>query len=507
MVMSVINSSASENRPPAGVDGFEEVYDGLLRTALDGRIVAANHRAVLLSGFEAGALLKLNVTGLISGLRSAMLADMSRQLAPGKFAVLEGVLRRKDGVRVSVEVALSRRAGLEEFLFALRKTRPAPVAAAGDTDPRHALMRGVFQGISDAVLVTTLTGEMVEENRRARELFQYGEQQLQETSIEHIISGLDGKTLRRFHQELASGRHSLLDAMGQRRDGTAFPAEIAVSLVHVLDRNLFVFSIRNIERRRRMLELLRMEHNALQNSASGIAMSDLDGRVRFANRAFLRLWGYALVKDVVGRNIKEFWSEKDAPAQMVAVANTGGVWHGELSSSGLNGRPFFVQVSATANKDGRGRTSGLVFSFTDITDRKRAEEAIRKEAAAQMEQAREKDDFAGQLNILSVPDVMQLIESTRKSGTLTVSDDRGGVVGAVEFIEGQAVRGVCGEERGERSVYALLGRGGAGFLFKQGSPAPEPRDIHESTMGLLLEGSRLLDEARSEEAPADEIPV
>lgn len=503
--MGVIRNADHETTPSSAFDGFEEVYDGLLRTALDGRIIAANQRSSLLSGFDAKALPGRNVTGLISGLRSSILADMAQRLGHGKFALLEGVLRRQDGGRIPVEVALSRRAGAEEFLFALRKTTPppAPEAPAGP-DPRDARMRGVFQGMSDAVLVAGLNGEIVDENRRARELFQYGEQQMRELAIEQVVSGLDASALRRFHQELASGRHSMLDALGQRRDGTTFPAEIAVSIVHVLDRNLFVFSIRNIERRRRMLDLLRMEHNALQNSASGIAMSDLDGRVRFANRAFLRLWGYAMVRDVVGRNIKDFWSEKEPPQQMVAVAGTGGVWHGELSSLGLTGRPFFVQVSATANKDGRGRTSGLVFSFTDITDRKRAEEAIRKEAAAQMEQARGKDDFAGQLNILSIPDVMQLIESTRKSGALTVSDDRGGVVGTVEFIEGQAVRGVCGPARAEQSVYALLSQGGAGFQFKQGVPAAEPREIRQSTMSLLLEGSRLLDEALSKDAPANE---
>lgn len=196
----------------------------------------------------------------------------------------------------------------------------------------------------------------------------------------------------------------------------------------------------------------------------------------------------------MGLDLHQFWMEKERAEQMMSAARGGGTWHGELSATGLSGRPFFVQVSATVNKDSRDRVAGLVFSFTDITERKRTEEAIRREADAQISQVREQDDFAGRLNIISVPDVMQLIDSTRKSGTLLVTR-ASGIVGSVEFIRGQAIRAECGGKRGAQGVYELMARGGEGFMFKQGEPESQGSEIQESTMSLLLEGSRLMDEA------------
>ena len=40
-----------------------------------------------------------------------------------------------------------------------------------------------------------------------------------------------------------------------------------------------------------------------------------------------------------------------------------------------------------------------------------------------------------------------------------------------------------------------MARGGEGFMFKQGEPESQGSEIQESTMSLLLEGSRLMDEA------------
>ena len=74
-------------------------------------------------------------------------------------------------------------------------------------------------------------------------------------------------------------------------------------------------------------------------------------------------------------------------------------------------------ATAAPNKNEIGELTGFVFSFVDVTERRAAEATIRREAEVQMKEAESGDGFAGHLNILSLVDVFQLIESTARTGS------------------------------------------------------------------------------------------
>ena len=470
---------------------LDDLYEALLVVADDGRVIAANRRAALLSGFSTSDLCATTVMSLFGGLRREHLGDLKARITAGQFTVIETALRRKDGSREAVDIGIGRTVdGEGGFLFSMRRSN-------AEGGPGKAFHRQVFQGLYDAVMVSDLKGQIVDENRRAREAFGYGDQHLSDCRLEDLVSGLDQPVLHRIYRDLAGGRFTVLDAYCIRKDKTTFPSEIAMSAIRHGDSPHLVLAIRSTERRRRMQELLRTEHNALQNAASGIAITDNEGRVRFGNRSFLHLWGYAMLKEMAGKPIRDFWNEKETAAEMVAKAAAGNTWHGELSSVGLSGKTFYVQGSAAPNRDSRERTTGLVFSFIDVTERRRAEEAIRKEAAAQMKKAREQEEFSGMLNIVSIPDVVQLVDSTRKSGVLSIMDEAGAVVSTVSFSNGQVIAARCGSSAGEAAFHLALRRGGTAFLFRQGVTEEKDPTITQSTMGLLLDGTRVLDEEKN----------
>ncbi|MBP7276336.1 MAG: PAS domain S-box protein [Kiritimatiellae bacterium] len=487
----------------------DDLYDALFLVSSTAEIRAVNNRAATISGYASDRLSGMRITELVPGLNPDVLQGLIRRTEPGKFNIVEASLRRADGQKLAVEIVVGRRVSSPELL--LLAVRKKTQRSADGSKPEHEqeavkaatrLARVIFHGTGDAVLVSDLEGNLLDANLRAREIFQRSKSEFSGGMVWDVISGLGRDEVHHVYRMLSDGKHSTLDAYGIRKDQSTFQAEISVGLARMPDRKLLVFSIRSVERRRRMIEMLRMEHNALQNTAGGIVITDTSGRIRFVNRAFLRFWGYSMARDIMGLDLKGLWAEKDRAEQMISAARGGGTWHGELSATGLSGRPFFVQVSAAVNKDTRGRVAGLVFSFTDVTERKRTEEAIRREADAQISQVREQDDFAGRLNIISVPDVMQLIDSTRKSGTLQITR-ASETVGSVEFLRGQAIRAECGGKRGAQGVYELMARGGEAFFFKQGEPNAQDQEIQESTMSLLLEGSRLMDEVgQTGEVPA-----
>ncbi len=136
----------------------------------------------------------------------------------------------------------------------------------------------------------------------------------------------------------------------------------------------------------------------------------------------------------------------------------------------------------------------LVLSIRNIKRRLEAEESIRKEVAGQIERAKTQDDFSGLLNIISLPDLFQLIASSRKSGRLSVFSEDHEASGYFVFDEGQPVYAAKGEIRGETAINELLKTGGESFELKQGQPEERDDSIVNSTMGLLLESARQIDE-------------
>ena len=375
-------------------------------------------------------------------------------------------------------------------------------AARHDEHAHHGLalaslhVSQLLSSLYDAVLIVEPGGRIAEANQRALRFLLYTRSELLDLKIDAIVAGLDARLMTQVETHLSDGRFTVLDAYCYRKDRTTFPSEIAISRVRLPGGDHFVFSVRNMEWRKHTLEKLRAEHNAIQHCVSAILMAEPGGRVRYANPAFIRMWGFADERQVVGRDIRACFADAKTADEVVRRAVAGESWQGELEAVGRSGRQFYVQVGAAANRDGKNNAVGLVFSFVDITDRRKAEEAIRKEAEAQIRKAREQDDFSGMLHIISVPDVMQLIDAARKSGRLTIYDDRQQIVAEVGFLEGRVVSARCGTTSGEGAVYELLQRGGASFLFRQGRDAEKDPSISRSTMSLLLEGSRVLDEAQ-----------
>ena len=68
----------------------------------------------------------------------------------------------------------------------------------------------------------------------------------------------------------------------------------------------------------------------------------------------------------------------DAAAKMIAIVlSDHQTWVGELKAPRPGGGEFDVQISAACNRNTEGEPVGIVFSFVDISDRKRAEQAER----------------------------------------------------------------------------------------------------------------------------------
>ncbi len=101
--------------------------------------------------------------------------------------------------------------------------------------------------------------------------------------------------------------------------------------------------------------------------------------------------------------------------------------------------------------------------------------------------------FQGSLAELHLPDIIQLISVSGKTGVFHLAD--GPLKGQIYLHDGQIVHAQLEEASGEEAVYALAIWSQGEFRFEAGV-ATQERTISKSNTNLLMEAARRLDEWR-----------
>jgi PAS domain S-box-containing protein len=137
----------------------------------------------------------------------------------------------------------------------------------------------------------------------------------------------------------------------------------------------------DVTERKRAEEALRVKQWAIESAAAAIAMSDLKGNLNYVNPAFLKLWGYGSPAEVAGKAAVEFWQVGDRATEIIEKLRARGSWTGDMVAQRKNGNLFDVEVVASMVMDAAGQPIYMQAWFSDITERKRAEEAVRNSEA------------------------------------------------------------------------------------------------------------------------------
>jgi len=236
----------------------------------------------------------------------------------------------------------------------------------------------LFQSVYDAAVLTDLKGTIVDVNVRAEEFLGYTRSELRGMPVFDVISGADVSLIGTLLENLQNERFTVIQAYCLRRDGSLFPSEIAVNMVR-LGKDHLSFFIRDVTVRKQAEEMLITEHNALQNAGNGIAVANLDMRIEYANPVAAAMWEVPRQSELVGMNVAELFGDADMVENMkTAVFKEEKTWVRQISATGRLGKAFNVQVAAACNRNSEGEAVGVVLSFVDISDRKRAEEAERE---------------------------------------------------------------------------------------------------------------------------------
>lgn len=132
----------------------------------------------------------------------------------------------------------------------------------------------------------------------------------------------------------------------------------------------------DITERKRAEAALRTTQETVESSISGIALSDIDGRLTYVNTSFLRLWGHKDKKEVLEKSVLDFWKSREQAANVIEELNNKGSWTGELIAQKKDGSLFHVRLTASMSRNAEGKPVSMMGSFIDITEQKRMEESF-----------------------------------------------------------------------------------------------------------------------------------
>lgn len=123
---------------------------------------------------------------------------------------------------------------------------------------------------------------------------------------------------------------------------------------------------------------------AVEQSPSGVMITDCDGKLEYTNQAYSRITGYQFGQ-VYGKPLRELISTEldDALyAEIRSSLKVGRSWGGVLANRHSNGKMYWEQVSASPIYDTLGNIISHLYLRQDVTERKAAENALLQRDAA-----------------------------------------------------------------------------------------------------------------------------
>jgi PAS domain S-box-containing protein len=254
-------------------------------------------------------------------------------------------------------------------------------------------IRAVLENALDAVVGIDKRGKIIDWNAQAVALFGWTREEIVGRSLSETIIP---PRYREAHSQgiatfLKTGEGPILnrkiEIAALHKKGNEFPIELSVASVRADRSTVFYGFISDISERKEAERQIRFQAHLLNVVGQAVIATDLNGTITYWNHFAERLYGWP-AEEAVGRNVLDVTptdASREEGEKIMARLRIGESWSGEFQVRRRDGTTFPAMVTNSPVRNNKGMMIGSVGVSVDITDRKRAEQAL-QEAHLQLEE-------------------------------------------------------------------------------------------------------------------------
>ncbi len=311
----------------------------------------------------------IKVHGELSGVLEVHYLDEKPEKDEGIFLKEEGMLLK----------------AIAERLGRIIERKRAEEALRESEEKYHSM----FENIQDVYYEVTLDGIIFEVSPSIEEVSRYKREEVIGKSLYDIYA--DPKKRDEFVKEiLRDGKVTDYEILLKDKDGSQHYCSITAKLVSDKHGNpeKIIGSMHNITERKRMEEALKESEERyrtlVESTSDAVLMLDVERKLVSCNQAFLDLFGYGR-EEVEGKSIRIIHRSDESFHTMgkciYPVIKKVGTCRMEWEFVRKDATIFPVETVTSAIKSPEGSVTGYVAIIRDITDRKKAEDALRESEA------------------------------------------------------------------------------------------------------------------------------
>jgi PAS domain S-box-containing protein len=348
-----------------------------------GRFLDANEQACLALGYTREEFLTLTVPEINPVVAARSWKETLAELRRSGSLIRESQRRHKDGSIFPVEINVNYIRLDRDYVLAVVRDITERKRAERELQRSNELLRAIIEAAPTAIIGLDLDGNVqMVWNPAAEKMLGWSAQEVMGRFLPSVLVESQ-EEFRRFREMIRSGKTlDGVEVRRQRRDGSSIDYSIYASPLRDAEGQItgdIAVLVDITERKRAEGDLRKLSH-AIEHSPASIVITDSAGNIEYVNPKFTQITGYTR-DEVIGKNPRILKSGETPPEEYTRLWDTithGGVWRGEFHNKKENGELYWESASISPIIDSQGNITHFVAVKEDITERKRAEEALRQ---------------------------------------------------------------------------------------------------------------------------------